>query len=132
MSLTNLVVLHGILSSDPRTRTLPSGDELISYEITTETDDGRASVPVVWFSPRRPPAVHTGDTVVAIGVVRRRFFRAGAAAMSRTEVVADLVARPHSRTVQRAIDTLVPLLAEQGTTDGHAPAGGSPQPSGAR
>jgi single-strand DNA-binding protein len=93
----NITVLHGTLSSEPRHRLLPSGDELISYEVSTELADGVASVPVVWLRPRRPPAVATGDAVVVIGHVRRRFFRAAGGAASRTEVVASTVLKPDSR-----------------------------------
>lgn len=121
---SNLVVLRGTLSSEPRARVLPSGDELLSYEITTDVADGRASAPVVWFSPRRPPVVHEGDDVVAVGVIRRRFFRAGGAASSRTEVVADIVARPGSRGAARALERVRSALSGDG--DG-ASAGGSPQ-----
>ena len=93
----NITVLHGTLSSEPRHRLLPSGDQLISYEVTTELADGVASVPVVWIRPRRPPAVATADAVVVIGHVRRRFFRAAGGAASRTEVVASTVLKPDSR-----------------------------------
>ncbi len=40
----NITVLHGTLSSEPKHRLLPSGDELITYEVTTELADGAASV----------------------------------------------------------------------------------------
>ena len=69
----NITVLHGTLSSEPKHRLLPSGDELITYEVTTELADGAASVPVAWLRPSRPPAVAAGDAVVVIGHVRRRF-----------------------------------------------------------
>lgn len=128
-STSNVVVLQGTLSSEPRTRVLPSGDELVSYEITTETAAGRASAPVVWFSPRRPPAVHEGDDVVAVGVIRRRFFRAGGGASSRTEVVADIVARSDSRRAQRALDAVRGLLADG---DDQPASEGSPQRGRAR
>lgn len=75
----NITVLHGTLSSEPKHRLLPSGDELITYEVTTELADEAASVPVAWLRPSRPPAVATGDAVVVIGHVRRRFFRPPAA-----------------------------------------------------
>lgn len=71
----NVVLLRGQLSSDPRQ--LPSGDEVINYEVTTETDEGKASVPVAWFAPRRRPNLQAGDEVLVAGFVRRRFFRAG-------------------------------------------------------
>ncbi len=100
----NVVLLRGRLSSDPRPKQMPSGDEMISYEVTTDLPDGRASVPVVWFSPRRPPAVGEGDEVVVVGFVRRRFFRFAGGASSRTEVVADTVARPTTRAATRAIE----------------------------
>ena len=84
----NIFVLHGTLPSEPRHRLLPSGDELITYEVTTELVNGAASVPVAWLRPSRPPADATGDDIVVIGHVRRRFFRAVSGAASRTEVVA--------------------------------------------
>ena len=130
---TNLVMLHGTLSSDPRSRTLPSGDELIAYEVTTDIGDERLSVPVVWFSPRRTPALAAGHDVVALGAVRRRFYRAGGASASRTEVVAEVVARSGTRSADRAVDAVRSVLAS--TTEiaaGRAGAEGSPQQRPAR
>lgn len=91
----NLAVVRGIVSSEPRRRSLPSGDELVSIEVTTRPQPARGdavavSVPVVWFSPtRRVPSA--GDEVVVIGHVARRFFRVAGTGASRTEVVADRV-----------------------------------------
>lgn len=90
--LPNVVVLRGTLSSDPRCRTLPSGDELWSYEVTTRDPAGRAeSVPVVLGAARPPSGVSAGDEVVVLGHVRRRFYRAGGTTASRTEVVAERI-----------------------------------------
>ena len=94
----NLVVLHGHLSSDPRQRSLPSGDEVWSYEVTTRADDGPAvSVPVVLGKARPPSGLSAGDPVLLVGSVRRRFFRAGGRTASRTEVVADRLVRSSRR-----------------------------------
>ncbi|QYG93160.1 single-stranded DNA-binding protein [Iamia sp. SCSIO 61187] len=89
----NVVILQGCLSSPPSTRTLPSGDTLVTFEVTTRPPDGPAeSVPVAWpDAPRRAAALPAGAAVVVTGRVRRRFFRAGGATASRTEVVADAV-----------------------------------------
>jgi len=113
----NITVLWGTLSSEPVARELPSGDSLISYEVTTPAaDGGRAdTVPVVWFDPpSRPPALEAGDEVVVTGRVRRRFFRsAGGATVSRTEVVADAVTPARSRArVRRLLDKRVAELVE--------------------
>lgn len=92
----NVVVLVGTLSSDPVERELPSGDVLVGYEVTSRCGESApaTSVPVVWFAPpTRRPRVGAGDRVVVIGHVRRRFFRAGGATASRTEVVATRVGR---------------------------------------
>ena len=93
---TNLVVLRGVLSRDPEVRELPSGDALVAYDVTVrpEAPAGEApraeSVPVAWFDPpAAATAMAAGDEVVVVGRVRRRFFRAGGATASRTEVVAD-------------------------------------------
>ena len=100
----NIAIVQGVLTSTPRERTLASGDTLISYEIrSVEADDSKLTVPDAWISPSRPPVVDVGDEVVALGVVRRRFFRAGGITQSRTEIAADVVARPGSKRVETAI-----------------------------
>ena len=80
----------------PGARELPSGDSLVAYDVTVrpEASAGEAataeSVPVAWFDPpAAATAMAAGDDVVVVGRVRRRFFRAGGATASRTEVVAD-------------------------------------------
>ncbi len=95
----NIVLLRGTLSSAPTHRDLPSGSRVVTYEVTTRSDDGPAcSVPVAWFDPpSSAPALSEGREVVVAGQVRRRFFRSGGATASRTEVVAAAVV-PASRT----------------------------------
>lgn len=90
----NLAILRGTLSSDPVERVLPSGSRLLTYEVTTPDPAGgpAASAPVAWVDPpARVPRLAAGDEVVVLGRVRRRFFRAGGATASRTEVVAQAV-----------------------------------------
>lgn len=88
----NVAVLRGRLSRAPERRTLPSGDELVAYEVTVREPDRPAdSVPVVWIAPPAVPELDAGDEVLVVGRVRRRFFRAGGVTASRTEVVADRV-----------------------------------------
>jgi len=113
----NITVLWGTLSSDPIARDLPSGDSLISYEVTTPAPDGgRAdTVPVVWFDPpSRLPALGAGDEVVVSGRVRRRFFRpSGGPTVSRPEVVADSVLPGRSRArVGRLLERRIAELAD--------------------
>lgn len=110
----NVAVVIGTLSSDPKSRDLPSGSELVTYEVTTTEPDGRRTVPVVWFDPSRPPGLVAGDEVVVVGRVRRRFFRAGAATGSRTEVEARVVARKGTRRGDRAMTDAVAAIAETG------------------
>jgi single-strand DNA-binding protein len=91
----NLAVVFGQLSSDPKSRSLPSGDEIVTYEVTVRHADGPAeSVPVVVVAGRTPKSLRSGDEIVVTGRVRRRFFRAGGVTASRTEVVAERVVRP--------------------------------------
>jgi single-strand DNA-binding protein len=89
----NIVVIRGTLSTSPALRVLPSGDRLGSFEITVRSPERRGeSVPVVWFDvPDGALALDRGAEVVVVGRVRRRFFRAGGATRSRTEVVAQRV-----------------------------------------
>lgn len=89
----NVVVVQGVLSRAPEERELANGSRVVAYEVTVDRAGQRAeTVPVVWVDP--PPAglsFETGAEVVALGRVRRRFFRAGGSTQSRTEVVADTV-----------------------------------------
>jgi single-strand DNA-binding protein len=95
----NVVVLAGVLSRAPEERELPSGDHLVAYEVTTSEQGRKAdSVPVVWPDPPAGAiAFEPGAEVVVVGRVRRRFFRAGGATQSRTEVIAESVLRPSQR-----------------------------------
>jgi single-strand DNA-binding protein len=107
----NLAVLRGHLSRAPESRLLPSGDELVAYEVTVrEPDERTASVPVVWVAPRAVPRLDRGDEVVVVGRVRRRFFRAGGATASRTEVVADRVVPAHRR---RSVDAALRTASDR-------------------
>ena len=104
--MINLVVLHGVLARPASLVELPSGDRLASLEVTVRRPDGPAEpVPV---SVPDPPAwasdLDSGSEVVVLGRVRRRFFRSGGATQSRTEVVANRLARASSR---RRVDALV-------------------------
>lgn len=100
----NVVVIRGTLSSTPAARTLASGSELLSLEVTTTGPGGTASVPVAWFDPPSSTAFASGDEVVVRGIVKRRFFRTGAATQSRTEVVAtEVVGASRRRQVERLI-----------------------------
>ncbi|MCB0957018.1 MAG: hypothetical protein KDB12_12750 [Ilumatobacter sp.] len=87
----NAVILQGLLSSEPSSRTLGSGSQLVQLDVTTRGADGTCSVPVAWFDPPQPVTLTAGTEVVVAGVVRRRFFRSGGSTQSRTEVVASQV-----------------------------------------
>lgn len=109
----NIAVLRGRLSRNPALRTLPSGTALTSLEVTVAVADGPdQSVPVAWFdAPERAGRLEAGDEVVVVGRVRRRFFRAGGATASRTEVLAAQVLpagrrRAVARALQAVADTL--------------------------
>src|SRR5690606_34721390 len=95
-------------SSPPTVRTLRSGSVLHTFEVTVrEEGQPTTSVPVVLLDGR-PPDIGEGDRVAVVGRVRRRFFRAGGATVSRTEVVADEVALVRRRsTVARLVRAAV-------------------------
>ena len=111
-SPVNAAILRGIVSSTPRRRELPSGSVVDQLEVTTRWGDAPASsVPVAWFDATTELAAD--DEVVVIGTVQRRFFRAGGATASRTEVVADRVIRAsRRRDVERAVAAALAMLAD--------------------
>jgi single-strand DNA-binding protein len=109
MNANNVVLLRGRVSSEPRMRELPSGSTIVNLEVTTVLDETSVSVPVVVEAPTVECVA--GDEVVVVGSVRRRFFRAGGATQSRTEVLADKVVRAsRTRAAQKLIEGVVALL----------------------
>ena len=110
----NVVVLAGRLSTPPAERVLQSGTRLLSLQVTTESVEARAdTVPVAWFDPTAGALdMQEGDEVVVVGRVRRRFFRAGTATQSRTEVVADrVIPARRAAAVRTALASAVERLA---------------------
>ena len=98
----NVAIVMGRLSSAPRVTAFESGDVLVRYEVTVPAGDGPAdSVPVAWLGPaaKAPPVdLERGEEVVAVGRVRRRWFKAGGGpSRSSTEVVADRLVRAADR-----------------------------------
>ncbi len=113
----NIAVLQGSLSKEPLVRLMPAGGEVVEYDVRVRVDERRTTtVPVVWHDAPASAASLTADTeVTVIGRVHRRFFRAGGATQSRTEVVADVVLSTRSRrrvtaAVDRAVEELQGLV----------------------
>jgi single-strand DNA-binding protein len=107
----NLAIVQGTLSSDPRERVLPSGDRLLSLEITCRLDGETTTVPIAWFDPSAAALRWAaGDRVVVTGRIRRRFFRSGSSTASRTEVVATDGARLGTARAREVVARAVRLL----------------------
>ena len=109
MDAINVVIVRGVVSSEPNIRELPSGSVVTQLDITTRSDALTASVPVAVYD-RAVDAVK-GDEVVATGHVSRRFFRAGGVTHSRTELVAgDVVRVSRKRAVEKTLAAAADLL----------------------
>ena len=110
----NVVLLRGHLSSEPRIVELPSGDVLVRWEVTTESDGRKLTVPVAWFEP--PQSARTigdGDEVVVLGRIRRRFFQARGTTVSETEVVAtSATLATRARNVAKLVDQALAQLPD--------------------
>lgn len=93
--MTSQVVLEGRLSRPPQEKILPSGDAVWTLRVVVPRPEG-ARRGVDWidcsvWSGRLRRSVGTwseGDVVEVRGVLRRRFFRADGAPVSRLEVEA--------------------------------------------
>ena len=113
----NLAVIAGTCSSPADVRVLPSEEVLVQLQVTTRLDGRAVSVPVAVL---QPPAwveqIDTGDEVIVVGHVRRRFFRAAGATASRVEIEAEIVARARDRrrrqTLRRRIEQALEALDE--------------------
>lgn len=91
----NLVVLIGTVSAAARTKSLPSGDWLVAFDLRVPAANGpRQSIPVSWIGEKAkaPTIVADGDLMV-VGEVRRRFYRAGGALGSQVDVRAHKVVK---------------------------------------
>jgi single-strand DNA-binding protein len=120
--MTNVVALVGRLARPAEWRELPSGDRLVTYEVTVERPGEKAEgVPVVWLGAPAAAADHdVGERVVVVGRVRRRFFRAGGSTQSRTEVVAQtVVSARQGKRARSALEKARGLLDEALASSGN-------------
>jgi len=87
----NVAVLSGTVTSDPTRRTLPSGLDVVNFDLSTTVGEQKVSVPLAWHDPSSSAmsSFELGEEVVVVGSVRRRFFRSAGQTQSRTEVVVD-------------------------------------------
>ena len=111
----NVVVLRGTVVRAPEIRELPSGSRLVSFDVRTAGPAGRAeTVPVSWADPPAADAeaLVEGTEVLVVGRIRRRFFRTGGSTQSRTEVVAERVARARqARRARAALEAAVGAIS---------------------
>lgn len=104
----NEVRLVGRIAAPPVERELPSGDVLLAWRVIVDRPPPRRPAPagvrqvtvdtldcVAWSAAVRRSArsFAPGDVVQVEGALRRRFWRAGGAAASRTEVDVGFVRR---------------------------------------
>jgi len=104
--MLNMVVVIGSLAKPMQVRSLPSGLSLASFDLMVRRADQSAdTVPVALFdTPEHLPEWTAGQEILAIGRVRRRFFRVAGSTQSRTEVVAGkVVALTHKDSVCSAL-----------------------------
>lgn len=112
----NLAVVAGTLAKAAEPRLLPDGTTVWELDVSVRADGAAAStVPVSWPAPTSgadPGAWSPGEEVVVVGAVRRRFYRAGGATVSRTDVLAEAVVPGRQRKRARAVvaEALAPLL----------------------
>ena len=113
----NLAVLLGVLSKTAEPRLLADGTTVWELDLTIR-QEGRAAatVPVSWPSPPHgldPATWSSGDEILVVGAVRRRFYRAGGATVSRTDVLAEAVVptRQRKRAAAALADAVAPLLS---------------------
>lgn len=115
MPPVNLAVLCGALVKTPEPRLLSNGRTVWELDLTMRLPDRPATtVPVSWAAPPaglEPERWSPGDEVVVVGSVRQRFYRAGGATVSRTDVLADSVvpARQRKRAAALLAHAVAPL-----------------------
>jgi single-strand DNA-binding protein len=114
---SNLVVLTGTVTGEPIRRSLRSGVDVVNFDVATHLDGETASVPIAWYDPRDSAlsSFVSGEEIVVIGTVRRRFFRVGGQTQSRTEVVvATLVPTRRTKSARSALATAAAEITRAG------------------
>ena len=113
MPPTNLAVVAGTLARPAEPRFLADGSQIWELDVVVKAE-GRppATVPVSWHDASgEPGGWRAGDEVVVVGAVRRRFYRSGAATLSRTDVLAETVVLGRRRArAAAALDAAVAAL----------------------
>ena len=89
--------------------------KLAQLQVTSSVEGRAMSVPVAVLDPPAwVRALESGDEVLVVGHVRRRFFRVAGATASRVEIVAETVApardRRRLRTVRRRVEELLEAI----------------------
>jgi single-strand DNA-binding protein len=119
----NMVVLIGKMPKPPQVRDLRSGISLASFDLhVPRTDQQVDNVPVTLFDASDQDLdFRPGQDLLALGRVRRRFFRLAGDPHSRTEVVADRVILLEQRdeaceALQSAGTALAQVLADMRAT----------------
>ena len=91
--MLNLAIVIGNLAKPVEVRSLPSGVSIANFDLVVPQFDGTPdTVPVALFeAPEEALRWVAGEALLAVGRVRRRFFRVGPSTQSRTEMVAEKV-----------------------------------------
>lgn len=98
-AVDNSVFLRGRLAAEPVLRTLPSGDEIVSFRLAVDRpeqrQDGRSKVDSIDCATQAPRVrrclerAAPGEVIEVTGALRRRFWRSGGGLGSRYEVVVE-------------------------------------------
>jgi single-stranded DNA-binding protein len=109
-SQLNMAIVSGVCSSPPEVRVLESGTRVASLSVRAptrsrtpggsgaEAGDRATSVPVtLWDPPAWVEALDTGEAVVVVGQVRRRFYSRPGGVGSRVDLEAVSIARARDR-----------------------------------
>ncbi len=103
--MMNFVLIRGVLNRPAQIKTMANNDLLVSFDVTVERENEKAEVvPIVWFGVKAwATELDLGDEVVISGRIRKRFFQSGGALTTRTEVVAERVAKATQKRAVRVI-----------------------------
>jgi len=96
----NIAVVYGVVLAKPVERVLATGEFATAFDVVTESDDGRFTVPVNWVTTVKS-LVCEGDELLVVGRVRRRFYQSGGSVQSRTELLASEVLPARRKAAQK-------------------------------
>jgi len=95
--MMNIAVVSGVVAGEIDQRTLSSGEQAWSFDLKTGLEGAAGTVPISWVDPPARTTLSSGDEILVVGHVQKRFFRVGPQTQAKTELLVHTLTQTRSR-----------------------------------